>query len=353
MVAFSLFLLVSVKAQEASAALLEALSYVPTSETLVTFTDIDLIKQYENEAGTNSQSPREEKVAFLKATSHQAILVDYNLLSPEHAERWNWDVTDVRWITEFSSSVPVTIVALREDFDLSQFTSLLDERGFSKSALETATLYQHELDMTADWLPVNIRIVNTAILEPENVMIMSPSPEQVEAVIKAYNNRTTYATAGSVRTIAERLGEVAAAVLETNACSSYSVDAMARQMLGPNVSQEQLEAIQKEFAADLAKVTPYQILALAYRYEKEKPLGTLILSYGGTTDAQNDLEARQTGASKGRSFVVNSTYSEVVFGLESAEALGNNLIFKLRPVDNKPQKLFDMFYKRDMAFAGC
>jgi hypothetical protein len=44
---FFLFLLVTVKAQEASEALLEALSFVPTSINSFEFTDITLIKEYE------------------------------------------------------------------------------------------------------------------------------------------------------------------------------------------------------------------------------------------------------------------------------------------------------------------
>jgi hypothetical protein len=349
-----LFLFVTAKAQEASAALLEALTYVPNTETTVMFTDIALIKRYENAETVTSASPAETQAAFSRAAlGSQAMLIEYNLQTPEHTDLWGWNAFDLRWIVTLSSSTPLSILAFREDFDLGKFTTLLEERNFSATPLEKATLYQHELELSADWFRANLQVVNTAVLETEKIIVMSASPEAITAVLGAHTSNTTYASVDSIQTIAERLGETATALLETNNCVAYGTDAVARQVLGPNVSQEKLEEIKERLGAGQAQVSPYQTLALAYRYKEDKPLGTLILNYSNTTAATNDLVARQRSAEEGVSFLTNLPYKESVFGLEAAEINGNNLIFKLHPVDNQPQRLFSMVYARDMAFAGC
>ncbi len=352
---FAFLLLVPlVSAQEASAALLEALTYVPQSETTAIFTDIALIKHYENAETVTSASSAETQAAFFKSVlDKQAMLTEYNLQTPEHTDLWGWNVFDLRWIVTLSGEAPLTIFAFRDDIDLNAFTALLQERNFTMTSVGDATLFQSEGDFAADWFRFNLQVVNTAILEKEKIVVMSVSPEYVKAVLEAHANQTTYASVDSLPTIAEQLGEVATVILENNNCSAYSSSAIARQMLGPDASPEKLEELLERLGVDVAQVSPYQTLALGYHYETDRPLGTLILNYSNTTQASNDLAARQKGAEEGMSFLTNLPYTESVFGLESAIANGNNLIFSLRPVKDQPARLFQMLYQRDMAFAGC
>jgi hypothetical protein len=339
------FLVMLVKAQEASAALLEALTYAPTSANIVEFTDVDLIKRYEHLEDLTSEDVAQGKAPVLAVNSRHVFLVEPSIQMPVHAQVWQWDITDVRWAVTLSIDVPVTILAFRDDFDLNAFTTLLKERSFSATPLGKVTFYQHELDLSADWLRVNLQMVNTAVLEAQKIVVMSSSPEAVKAVLEAHNNQTTYASVDSIQTIAEQMGEVAALTLENNNCLAYST--IRDRMKSPEEIKAETE---KQLELNLK---PYQTLALGYRYETDNSLGTLIIHYGNIADAQHDLATRQKIADEGLSFVTNLLYKESVFGLESATANGNNLIFKLRPVDNIPRRLFNMLYQRDMAFAGC
>ena len=60
-----------------------------------------------------------------------------------------------------------------------------------------------------------------------------------------------------------------------------------------------------------------------------------------------------TLAPEGQSLVAQAPISERVFGLESASVAGSDLLLQVRPADDRPRRLFDMVYMRDMPFAGC
>jgi hypothetical protein len=346
---FSIFLVTILQAQEPPASLLEALTYAPKNETLVAFTNLTLIKTYE-EAGTlTSDAAAEDRLIFLEAFRERQVALVGDLLSfaTQHAEVWSWDLTDLRWALELSGSAPTYVLAFQEKDKLIDFTKRLEERDFSVTTLADATLYQHEMDLTADWFPVNLRVVNTAVLQAESVVIMSASLEALENVLLAHSNKVNYASVPSIQTVTEHLGETAALVLDKRGCQTYGLS----EVLG---ELDSLEQVQERLEEQLElKLHPYQTLALNYRYEAGKPLGTLIMNYPTIADPQADLAKRQKLAEEGLSLVTRSAYKESVFGLESTAAVGNNLIFKLRPVDNQPRKLFEMFYQRDMSFASC
>ena len=46
-------------------------------------------------------------------------------------------------------------------------------------------------------------------------------------------------------------------------------------------------------------------------------------------------------------------FSEGVFTVDGAEVIGSELILRLRPYEDRPARLFQLFFYRDMAFAGC
>jgi hypothetical protein len=320
---------------------------VPTPETIVEFTDIALIKRYENAEGVTSQSSLEARESFVKALSQNHLVSLGNIATQwqQHAELWSFDLTDIRWWVT-SSELVGYVIAFQQDFDFTTLKNLFEERGFTKTSYGNTVLYQHDLDLSADWLQGNLSILNTAILENEKVLIMSSIPESVEAILETRANQNqSLASEAGIQTITEQLGETAGVILEINNCLAYSM---------PITLTENFDELEEKFG-ELASSTlhPYQVLALGYRYEADKPLGTLLLHYANISDARADLEVRKQGAAEGTSFVVNKLYKESVFGLESATTEGNTIIFKLQPVDDKPQRLFNMVYQRDMAFAGC
>ncbi len=346
LVAFLLFF-PTVTAQEASAALLEALTYMPTSQTLVEFTDVELIKRYEGAENLTSQSSAEVKASFMTALSEKHVVSLGNIATgwQQNAELWGFEPTSIRW-SLMSSELVVYVIAFQKDFDFTTLKNLFKERGFTQTAYENAVLYQHELDVRADWLQGNLAILNTAILEQEKVLIMSSIPESITTILATKaGEMKSLASEASIQTLAEQLGETAGALLEINACTAYSTS------FSLTGRSEELRERFEELASSSLQL--YQSLALGYRYEGDQALGTLLLHYTTIEAAQSDLEVRKQGAAEGLSMVVNKPYQESVFGLEFAEVNGNTIIFKLRPVDNKPQRLFSMVYARDMAFAGC
>ncbi len=343
-----LFLFFTVKAQKASAALLEALAYAPTSANIVEFADITLMKGYEGADDLTSEASLEAREDFMNILfqKHFVSLGDSATRWQQNAEYWEFDPTDIRWSLT-SSELAAFVIAFRKDFDVTSLMQLFEERGFTKSSREGYLLYQHELDLSEEWLSGNLSILNTAILEDEKVLIMSSIPESLETILQAHQNNKNYTSVDGIQTIAEHLGEVAGLIVENNNCFSYSAPGILDITKSP-------EELQEEFNKQLElNLHPYQTLALGYRYEADKPLGTLVMHYNTISDAQNDLAARQKGADEGLSFATNLPYKENVFALESASANGNSLIFKLRPIDDKPQRLFSMVYARDLAFAGC
>jgi hypothetical protein len=346
---FFLSLLLPVNAQEASEALLEALAYMPTPIKTVMFTDLTLIKEYENAINLTGASSAEDKKAFYDAfASRQIFLSELNLTSSRHYAVWGWDLSDVRWTLTALGDVPFAIIALRQDFDIDIFTRFLEERKFSVKAEKNFTSYEHERDLTAEWVLGNFWIFNVSVLESENIILLSPFPVNFEAVLSLRDSGNTYASVDSVQTVAKQLGEVAGLVLETDGCLAYTANPWTDQLNSP-----QIEEMKEKLGIGNLDVSPYQTLALSYHYDGTTALGTLVMHYTSVTAAQNDLEARKIGASEGMSFTVNQSYKESVFGLESATTDNNSIIFKLRPVKNEPKRLFEMLYQRDMPFAGC
>lgn len=129
--------LMTVKAQETSA-LLEALSYMPDSESIVEFTDMELIKKYEGAEGITSRSPLEARESFIKALSqnHFVSLGDIASQWQQNAELWGFDPTDIRWSLTSSKSVTF-VIAFREDFDFTILTSFLKSEGLRKTPMKT------------------------------------------------------------------------------------------------------------------------------------------------------------------------------------------------------------------------
>lgn len=100
-------------------------------------------------------------------------------------------------------------------------------------------------------------------------------------------------------------------------------------------------------------VQPYLALGVGYRYVDGKPLGIVVLSYPGADMAQADLAVRRQLANEGVSLVTNQPYRETIFTLADATVTGSSIVLSVRPVDDRPRRLFDMVNRQDMAFAVC
>jgi hypothetical protein len=51
--------------------------------------------------------------------------------------------------------------------------------------------------------------------------------------------------------------------------------------------------------------------------------------------------------------MTSKPYRETNFVLADATIAGSSVVLSVRPVDDRPRRLFDMVYRQDMAFAVC
>lgn len=96
----------------------------------------------------------------------------------------------------------------------------------------------------------------------------------------------------------------------------------------------------------------YAALAIGYQQTQGQPTGMIDMRYSSSQDAQADLDARKTLATKGLS-ITNQPYSESLFTVTSAFISGSDLLLQVTPLNHPPQVLFDMFDENDLLFAVC
>ena len=117
-------------------------------------------------------------------------------------------------------------------------------------------------------------------------------------------------------------------------------------------SQEEIDRLRADLLGD-REIHPYLAFGLGYRHDAGRPLGLVVMHYLDGDIAVADLEARRALASEGESLVTGQPYRDGLFTVEDATVEGSDLLLNVRLIDDKPRRLFDMFFRRDMAFAAC
>ena len=333
-------------------ALLQALALAPATVTDFAFTDWSALTQYKGAQGLTSKSDKDARQRFLVSLNQDQALasaygVDYALAQDE-ASLWSWDSTDLIWESTVSPGPPVYTLRLRDDFDFTPVAKHFEERGFHKETYREAALYTHRLDLTVDWAPP-LGIFNTAILASAKLLILSSSPDSVRSVLDVFAKVAgSLADDAAFAGVATQLSGAASAELAPGAyiCSRIF------DVLGPRVTPEQLAQL-RQTVADAGQVHVYGALGVGYHDEQSRPVGLLVFHYAASGDAQVDLAARRTLASTASSLLTNKPYSDEVFSVEAATASGSDLVLRVRPVQDQPQRLFIMWYSRDLLFAAC
>jgi hypothetical protein len=334
-----------------------ALTLTPADAYWFYFTDWVLIKEYEGVTDLSSQSSLDERTEFLTSIfKGQAAASGYGVDHfREHADTWAWDTTDLVWeATVFTEGPTIYALKFRDDFDLAPILALFDERGFSQGEYQGVPIYSHEMDFEADWLrATEFAILNTAVLEDEKMLILSPSIEDVRLVLDTYLGEVaSLADNEAIQATASHLGEVAAAIIGpgVSTCLSFSANPLL-EMLGQQPSEEQLDELREELSG--SELHLYTALGVGYRYEDDEPVGLVVMHYTSAGEAQADLEPRRQLAEEGISQTTGQPYSETVFTLEQASVEGSDLVLRLRPDNDQPSRLFQMVEYRDIAFAAC
>jgi len=135
----------------------EVLALVPALVTspMISFTDWSLIKAYTGMESVTSGSSEEERLALLQTTlKDQYDPSGYAPTLPsKHAEQWGFDKTDLAWEANvITRELPPTyVLKFRSGFDFEPLIALFQKREFVQEQVHGATLFTHELDLSAEW----------------------------------------------------------------------------------------------------------------------------------------------------------------------------------------------------------
>ena len=115
--------------------------------------------------------------------------------------------------------------------------------------------------------------------------------------------------------------------------------------IAPQV-QQQLEAA--------GPLHPYEALGIGYSRAWD-PIGRIALAYADedAATALADLPGRTLLARDGLSLATSAPIADSLFTLADARVDGPLLRLAVTPVGDRPQRLFDMAYRRDMLLASC
>lgn len=346
----------------------KALAMLPADTSEFYFTDWALIKETEGFADLSSQDSFERRWEFMRQAFVGSVAADppvrprhttansYGLNHfQEHAENWGWDNTDLVWETNgIASGPPFYVLQFPKGFDFAPLIARLEERGFSQSEYQGATIYSHDMNLKEDWIrTTEMGILNTAMLEDEKILMMSTKLETVQTLLDTYRgDARSLVDSSAVEASVEALGQVAAALIATGVKACIGSGSDISSLIGGKISEEQLAQLEERFQ-QIEGLHVYDTLGVGYRYEDEKLIGLIVMHYPQEADAQADLEPRQKLAQEGISLQVKQPYSEVMFTVDEASVKGNSLILQVSPVDGMPRRLFTMFMSRDMIFAVC
>lgn len=337
--------------------LLAALSFAPPETELISFTDWETIKLRQSAGSVTSASPVEQRRDFLRVltqgeTAASAFSLRY---FAEQAEQWGWDSTDLLWETTVQGQgAPVFVLRLRDDFNMEGLVTLFEEREFTKTEQDGALIYTHSLDLAVPWR-TELAVFNAAVLPDEQILIHASDPAAILPVLEAHAGAANWRNNAGALAATAALGEVSAAFIAPGpqACTDLGFAALLPLLLGDSQpSADEVAALQQQFFGN-APLHPYLMLGIGYRYEDSHPLGTVAMHYPSQEQAQADLEARQELAANGQSISTQAPMRELLFSDVAAVVSGSDIILQGRLSNDRPQRLFDMFYRRDMPFAAC
>lgn len=328
----------------------QALAMAPITASMVAFTDWALLKQYKGAGKLSSKSSTQDRLRFVTSLSKDqaeasAYGIDY---FPGHAAAWGWDSTDLLWeITiQTANGSLAYVLRFRDDFDFKPMVAHFVTRGFSRNEYHTVPTYSHKLDFTASWATsTDIGIFNTAVLATKRMLVLSPSAQTVRGVLDVIRGAAPALTGDRWTPVTiSRLGTMASAVILTDAGACR-----------PDLSTTKLLAEGYEHLATgtlLKELHPYVELGIGYSDQGGRPVGLLVMHYLTASAAKADLMPRRLLA-QGISSMTQMPYRDGVFTVASAAVAGSDLVMRLHPVGNQPQRLFEMVDNGDMLFAAC
>lgn len=325
----------------------EAFWFLPPGGTNVAFTDWGRIRASQGAADLTGDSPLEAKVDVLMSTNEdEAAASAYALrFLRDHRALWGFDSFDLDWEATLSvDGPPVFVLRFRDGFDVASLMSLFDERGFSTTQADGAVIRSHDMDVTADWLHGSeFAILNTAFLDDGRTLVLSSGLKGVTDVL---------ATRGMPRPLMRGLTPVLDALAGASAawlavgpgtCLGFAplplVLGVSTSSMPPPPSGEPLH--------------PYVALGVGYARPDWDPMGRIAMGFPHEAWAQADAGPRTEEARSGVGLRLGEPYADSLFTLERSAVRDGALVLEVEPLDDHPQRLFQMVGGRDMTFARC
>jgi len=332
---------------------------VELSEPMIQFTNWTKIKSLTGFGFVTSESPLDLRIALARRISEdQAAGSAFALIHlREHADTWGWDTTDLEWEANIiGREIPPTyILKLREGFDFAPVAARFEERGFVQTESYGARVFTREIDISLDWVKTTeFSIHTTAYIEEENLLLLSSYLGAVEAFLAARAGETPVLSVNPhVQAGVENLNDPAAAMLLIGAgtCGGFTASPILK--LIEKIPDEETIAELKATIEESPALFPYWVLAAGYRYEEDRPVGTIAFQYDSPEAAEADLSPRRALPETGMSSTYERPIAEVYFTVLTAEVEGSAVVLTVAPVNGQPRRLFRMLLYLDAPFAGC
>lgn len=291
-------------------------------------------------------SPIDDKLAVVMSTNaDESAASGYGVARlRDHFDMWGWDTLDLDWeATIGAAGPPLSVLRFRDGFDLAPVAALFDERGFTSESVPGSVIRSHEMDVASDWLrTTEFGILNTAFLDDGRTLVLSSELDQVRDVA---TNHGSFPTLPGLDATAAKLAGASAGLLlpDYGACIGFTPLPV---------------GIGDPFASpDLSFPTqglhPYAALGVGYARPDWDPTGRIVFSYLDGATAAADLAGRRKLAETGLSQRVGQPIADALFTVTDAHVDGTTLTLDVAPVEDRPRRLLDMVFARDMVFAGC
>jgi hypothetical protein len=324
----------------------ELITYVPPTTTSIAFTDWGRIKASQDAEGVTGASPVDDKMQVVLSTNDdEAAASGFGIARlRDHFDTWGWDTLDLEWeATIGAAGPPLSVLRFRDGFDLAPVIARFDERGFTSESVPGGVIRSHEMDVGDDWLmATEFAILNTAFLDDGRTLVLSVDPDQVRDVATTHGR---FPSLPGLEATAAALDGASAGLLipDVGACIGFTplpVD-IGDPFASPDLS------------FPTRGLHPYAALGIGYARPDWAPMGRIVFGYLDGATAGADLAGRRTLAETGFSERVGQPIADALFTVADGHVDGATLSLEVAPVDDRPRRLLDMVFTRDMVFAGC
>lgn len=340
-----------------STALPEALRYAPADLRLLQFGDWTLLRDYAGIAAPPAADAAERRRLLPLAANGEYFIPSGYASATAAANRsfWGWDFGDLLWESalQLDDGRAAYVMRLADGFPLDELLARFAERGYGQRELDGVILLSRSLDLSQPW-SLDLATFNAALFPEARILVHAPALESVAKVVAAATGESPAAAdLPHYQDIAAQLGAVAGAVLGPYAVHCATFDpALLLTESGETPAVEELRAAAAARFGS-TPLGPFLAIGVGYAQVDGQNAGRIVLAYPDAAAAEADLAPRAALATDGRSLLVDEPVRDVIFAVDAAAAEGRTIVFTVTPVNGQPARLFNMFYSRDMGFAGC